>query len=478
MPNNPPSETEAARVLRALRDSGCQQLRLMWPDLHGRFHGKTITPRAFESTLKCGIQVASSLGLKDASGRTAFPVFEAAQMDAFGLSAFALVGDMWLRPDLQSLRMLPWASHTAWLRCDALHLGGSAIAFEPRQAALQAQTDLAAQGFAARWGLEVEFHVWRLRPEHTPARAASATWPAAAPLPEHLQLLHGGHQLLGELEADASHEVLVTVQEVCAALALPLASLEIEFGPSQFEAVFEVQDALAACDAMLLFRSAVAQALARKGYVASFMCKPPLGAGSSMASGWHVHQSWVGEGGAANAFASQDDAPLSATGMHALAGLLAHASALCAIAVPTVGGYARFAPGALAPTRICWGADSRAAMLRVVGQGAATRIENRLPEPQANPYLLFAAQTQAMLHGLHEKLNAPPASLTPYAEGAPHVPASLGDALGALAQDAIVRGALGAGGFEVFERIKRQELARHAQSSAPEQWLWDEHLSL
>ena len=260
-------------------------------------------------------------------------------------------------------------------------------------------------------------------------------------------------------------------------LGLPLRSLEIEIGPSQVEAVFAPTDALTAADQMALFRNGVRQALRRAGYHASFVCKPPLP--HAIASGWHLHQSLVDAAGAnlmrrptAAGTALDARQVLSDAGTHWLAGLLAHAPALVAISAPTIPAYARYQDSVMAPQAAVWGRDNRGAMLRVVGEcgDAATRIENRLGEPMANPYLMIAAQIFAGLDGLARRLEPGPATETPYAAAAPALPDSLATALQALRDDAVLQQGLGPVMATVYDTVKRQELARHAQAGDAAAW--------
>ena len=147
------------------------------------------------------------------------------------------------------------------------------------------------------------------------------------------------------------------MQHTAQALGLPLASLEIELGPSQVEAVFDATDALTAADNMVLFRSAVQQALRRAGYHATFMCRPPFE--QIMSSGWHLHQSLVSLESGRNVFMRDTVVPgssrreahhtLSDLGVHYLAGLLHHAKGMTVMCTPTANGFGRFRPNALAP---------------------------------------------------------------------------------------------------------------------------------
>jgi glutamine synthetase len=387
-----------------------------------------------------------------------------------------------LLPDPGSFRILPWAGATGWLQAQPWWQDGAPVEVDTRRV-LQGALDLLADaGFGLRCGLEVEFHVYKIDDARLdPQRAA---WPGEPPA---VSMVHPGYQLLSEGLADLADEPLRIVQRTAQGLGLPLRSLEIELGPSQVEAVFDPMDALAAADAMVLFRSGVRQALRRAGYLASFVCLPPFP--NVMASGWHLHQSLVQRATALNAFCR--DAPaagstpaeachtLSAAGEHWLAGLLEHAAGMAVFCTPTVNGYGRFKPNALAPQSALWGRDNRGAMLRVLGAAgdAATRIENRLGDPSANPYLYMASQVVAGLDGLQRKLAPPRATDAPYGTRAPLLPTTLGAALDAFEADAVMSAAGGPAFAHSFVQIKRSELARHDAAEDQAEWQRREYFS-
>jgi glutamine synthetase len=195
-----------------------------------------------------------------------------------------------------------------------------------------------------------------------------------------------------------------------------------------------------------------------------------------MSSGWHLHQSLYDLKSGRNAFVRDTAEPgsdpgmalhtLSAVGSQWLGGLLKHAKAVTALCTPTVNGYGRFQPNALAPQAICWGRDNRGAMLRVIGGAgdSATRIENRIGEPAANPYLTMAAQIHAGLDGLRRELKPPPACESPYGEGHESVPSSLSQSLDALLSDAALNASLGSSFIHYFDQLKRSEIQRHAKA--------------
>jgi glutamine synthetase len=461
------------RAIERLRErvsaDGLERVRIAWCDLHGVTHAKTLTPDAALRAMHDGLGMVGTLLLKDTSDRTAYPVFE--RGGAGALPGFVGAGNLLLLADPDSLQVLPWSPGTGWVRAQPWFQDGRPVALDPRRLLQDALARLAAAGYGLRCGLEVEFHVYRIEDERPRRDPELAAWPG---LPPEVSMIHPGYSLLGEAWADMADAPLRIVQQTAQALGLPLASLEIELGPSQVEAVFDATDALSAADAMVLFRNAVRQALLRAGYHATFMCRPPFP--NIMSSGWHLHQSLVRLADGRNAFERPAPAPgsdpaharhlLSDAGAHWLAGLLAHARGMAVLGTPTVNGFGRFRPNALAPQSVLWGRDNRGAMLRVIGGpgDAGTRIENRTGEPAANPYLYIASQVHAGLDGLERRLEPPPATDDPYGPDAERLPATLGDALDALDADDAMRAGFGRPFIEYFERIKRSELARWEQA--------------
>ncbi|HKU45635.1 MAG TPA: glutamine synthetase, partial [Burkholderiales bacterium] len=174
---------------------------------------------------------------------------------------------------------------------------------------------------------------------------------------------------------------------------------------------------------------------------------------------WHLHQSLNRNG--LNAFTS-DREDLSDTGKQYLAGLLMHARAASAFATPTINGYKRYRPYSLAPDRVIWGKENRGALLRVVGapRETDTRIENRLGEPAANPYLYFASQIYSGLDGIERRLLPPRAADTPYEAKADMLPRTLEEALYHLRGDKALRDGMGAAFVDYYCRIKDAEIAR------------------
>ena len=481
---DPARAAASAAMARQIEAQGIERVRIGWCDLHGVLRGKTLIGKAAIAALSAGVGMVSTLMLKDTSDRTVYKVFEPGLAEA--LPGFGQANNLVLMPDPASFRVLPWAPATGWMRAQPWFEDATPVEIDTRRVLERALERLGAAGYGLTCGLEVEFHIYRIDaaaedPSLDPQRAG---WPGEPP---PLRMIHPGYNLLAEGWADMADEPLGIVQRTAEGLGLPLASLEIELGPSQVEAVFEATDALTAADQMVLFRNGVRQALRRAGYHASFVCRPPFP--EVMSSGWHLHQSLVESATGRNAFCrdapAADAAPgearhtLTEVGEHWLAGLLAHGRGMAVFCTPTINGFGRFRPQALAPMSVVWGRDNRGAMLRVLGSPGdeSTRIENRIGEPAANPYLYIAAQIHAGLDGIACRMRAEPATAVPYGGAATALPASLGAALDALAADTALVAAFGSQLIDCVQRAKRSELARHDQAEDSGAWQRREYFS-
>lgn len=447
------SEAARAEVLRRIEADGIGVVRLVFPDQHGILRGKTIIASEARHALSEGVAMTTTLLLKDSSHRTVFPVFTAGG----GIGEAALQGgaDVLLIPDPASFRALPWAPHSGWMLCEAHFPDGRVAPYSTRGLLQRVLAEATEAGFDFIAGIEVEFHLFKLLdPRLAPGDAGQPGTP-----PE-VALLTQGYNYLTELRYDQLDPALEIIRREIQTLGLPLRSMEVEYGPSQVEFTFQAQGGLASADLMTLFRSAVKQVARRHGYHASFMCRPKIP--NVMSSGWHLHQSLVNRATGRNAFIGADGALLSDTARHYLGGLLHHARAASVFSTPTINGYRRYGPYSLAPDRAIWGIDNRGVMVRALGRpgDAATRLENRVGEPAANPYLYLASQLAFGLDGISAKRDPGPSADTPYETAAPMLPRSLAEAVGALDANAVARQAFGSGFIDYLLRIKRAEIAR------------------
>ncbi len=442
-------------------DPSIETIRVAWCDLHGQIRSKSmpaaLIQQGLQSPSELTMGMVGTLMLKDTSDHTAFKVFEPSQFNQWSEAAkFANASNLVLKIPKEGARLhpLPWSPREAWLFAEPFFSDSSPVELDPRRVLQAAIARLKTAGYAMRCGLEIEFHIYKIDDESEALDPETTTWPG---LPPRVSMLHPGYQLLSDAYTDRCHAPLEIVRQTAVGLGLPLTSLEIEFGPSQFEAVFDVTDALTAADQMVLFTNSVRQALRRSGYHATFMCRPPFA--NIMSSGWHLHQSLMD-------VKTGEPTPVS---MHFLAGLIQHGRAMAAFAAPTVSSYARYQPNVLAPHTVSWGEDSRAAMLRLL----PSRIENRVGEPMANPYLYIASQIYAGLHGLETKLAAPPENDL----AAKPLPTSLAESLDALEADSVYCNGFGKDFIAYYCHIKRFEIARYEAADDKLAWLTSEYFN-
>ena len=448
-------QTEAARRLRRIAEErNLETIRLSFADQHGILRGKTLVASEALASLEGGCTMTTTMLAKDTAHKTVFPVFTAG--GGFGMKEMEGAADVLMVADPTTFRVLPWAPGAGWMLCDIYFADGRPVPFSTRQLYRSVLNRLAERGYDFVAGLEVEFHIFKL--DDAQMAPEDAGQPGRPPT---VSLLSHGYQYLTEQRYDLMEPALDIIRRDIIALGLPLRSVEVEFGPSQCEFTFAPRKGLEPADNMVLFRSAVKQIARRHGYHATFMCRPKLP--NAFASGWHLHQSLVVQTSGENAFTpAVDGATLSTFGRHYLAGLLAHARAATVFTTPTINGYRRYRSYSLAPDRAIWGQDNRGVMIRVLGgpNDPATRLENRIGEPAANPYLYMASQILSGLDGVDRALDPGPSADTPYETKAEALPNSLREAVFALKDDPFFREALGADFVDYLVRIKNAEIER------------------
>jgi glutamine synthetase len=435
----------AQRLRRIAQETNLEVIRLAFADQHGILRGKTLIAEAALSSLENGCLLTTTLLAKDTSHRTVFPVFSAG--GGFSMKEMEGAADFLIVPDPTTFRVLPWAPTTGFLLCDTYFADGRPVPFGTRHLYRTVLDQLASRGYDFIAGLEVEFHIFKLDDPHM--RPEDAGQPGTPP---SVSLLSHGYQYLTEQRFDQMEPVLEILRRDILALGLPLRSIEVEFGPSQCEFTFQPRKGLEPADNMVLFRGAVKQIARRHGYHATFMCRPKLP--NVFASGWHLHQSIVARAGGESMFMTKEGGEtLSAFGRAYLAGLLEHARASTVFTTPTINGYKRYRSYSLAPDRAIWGRDNRGVMIRVLGgaNDPATRLENRVGEPTANPYLYMASQILSGLDGVDRKLDPGPSAL---------LPKSLREAVDALKEDPFFRDKLGGEFVDYYTHIKNAEIER------------------
>lgn len=440
--------------------TGIDLVRLVFCDPHGLARSKTLTAETFRSVLHNGMDFSPGPFLFD----TAHAVGVDFLSPDPGVEVDEIVGagDFIVVPDPHTFQVLPMVEpRTAWVLGDEYLRDGSPHPLSTRDVLRRVCARFADRQLAPVVGLEVEWYLTRLTGGPVGNAGNGFGRQGAAPT---VVAMNGGYQFNLDTYFDSVAPVAGPLSTMLRGLGLPLRSMEHESGPGQLEFTFNPMLAMDAADAMLLFRTLVKQACARQGFHASFMTLPMIDGFDP--SGWHLHQSVMSTATGRNVFALDDAIEgMSPDGKSYVEGLLMHTRDFCLLSVPTVNGYRRLAPEfSLSPTRIGWNFEDRTALIRVLGSGGSTHVENRIGEPCANPYLTIGSQLFAGLDGL---VGDPRSSGSEPPREA--LPSSLREALEVFRNSSHARDLLGQPLMSCLTKLKESEASRFEAWCADEQ---------
>ncbi len=450
---------QAKEIMARLESDNIRLVRIAWPDPHGASRAKMVTTQAFVSALRNGYNINVATAMLDGSGARVFSSFT--RGGGMGLEEMTGSPNLVIVPDPSTFRVLPWEPDVGWILCDDYFSSGKPFHFSPRHLLRKQLQRLRDRSLRCIVGLEVEWYLLRLSEDRLTEEHIGS--PGAKGRAMRAHPVEPGYSFHSETNLDLMQDPLSRLARAYEKLGLPVSSFENEWGPGQVECTFSPTEALQAADNMVLFRTATRQLCRRMGYLASFMCRPKLK--GLYSSGWHLHQSLVELSSGANTFTPDNPGEiLSAIGKAYLGGLLHHALAATVFANPTVNGYRRFRANSLAPDRLAWGADHRGVLLRVLGAAgdSASRIENRLGEPAANPYLYIASQIITGLDGMDNARDPGPPDTDPYSADRAKLPKSLLGALDMLECEPLFRRELGDLFVNYYLAFKRTEAGRFA----------------
>ena len=452
----PEQYAAAEQVLAQIELEGIQMIRLSWPDQYGLLRGKMLSVAALKSAFLSGSEITMAPFFFDTASAIVFNPFQAG--GGFGDAELGGSPNVVMIPDPSTFRVLPWADKTGWMLADLTMKSGRPFPLSPRAILKKALADLASEGYEFKAGLEVEWYLTKIIDPCLEAETIGSPGTPAAP-PKVMPVAKGYSYLL-ENHLDEVEPVMAEIRQHLLTLGMPLRSIEDEWAPSQMEITFDVLSGLDVADTMVLFRNAVKQICRRRGYLASFMCKPRIPGFYS--SGWHLHQSLNSLQTGKNEFIPNEGEPISALGRAYVGGLLEHAGAASSFTTPTINGYRRRRPNSLAPDRITWAEDNRAAMARVIAApgDSASRVENRVGEPAANPYLYLASQIFAGLDGIRRKTDPGALQESPYEADVSMLPIDLGAALDVLEPSTMYREAFGSQFIDYWLHLRRSECER------------------
>ena len=360
-------------------------------------------------------------------------------------------GDFVLKPDLATLRKVPWLEGTALVLCDVLDHHGHDVPHSPR-AMLERQVErLAAQKMRALVASELEFYLF----DETYKSAAAKRYQGLETAGAYIEDYH-------ILQTTKEEGVMRAIRRGLQGAGIPVENSKGEWGPGQEEINVRYADALEMADRHAILKNAVKEIAHLHGKAVTFMAKWRYDlAGSSS----HVHLSLWDEKGAKPLFhdakAEHGMSPL----MRAfVAGQLKYARDITYFLAPYINSYKRFQVGTFAPTKAIWSRDNRTAGFRLCGEGTkAIRIECRVGGADLNPYLAFAALIAAGMQGVEEKLALePPFSGDAYfGKTLPEVPKTLREATQCLAESKLLREAFGDAVVEHYVHTAKWEQSEY-----------------
>ena len=352
------------------------------PDVFGRLVGKRVTGQFFldrvaeHGTHGCNYLLTVDIEMEPMSG------FKLANWE----KGF---GDFALRPDLSTLRVLPWLPATALVLCDFRQPNGKPVEEAPR-AVLQRQVDsLSQKRLICNIASELEFFLF------------NASYHDAFVADYRNLTPSSDYRIDYQTMQPARDEALFrSLRNGMAAARVPVESSKGEWGRGQHEINFTYALPVPMADMHTLFKQGAREIAAQHGKAITFMAKPSV---TEPGNSCHIHASlWQG---GKNLFWNAGKGAGSKIFRHFLGGLMKYSRELGYFFAPTINAYKRYQPASWAPTKLAWAFDNRTVGFRVVGHGPSFRIENRMPGADANPYLAFAATLAAGMAGVEEQLD-------------------------------------------------------------------------
>ncbi|HSM37035.1 MAG TPA: type I glutamate--ammonia ligase [Longimicrobiales bacterium] len=425
-----PRTTGASRqdLLDLMRSNSVRFLRLQFTDIMGVIKNVEVPESQFEKALDGDIM-----------------------MDGSSIEGFVRIeeSDMLLKPDFDTFAVVPWGdpdNRVARLICDVYTADEEPFTGDPRWV-LRRQVAAAAElGYSMKAGCEAEFFLFQRAADGSPTRVTHDA---------------GGYFDLTPVDLGeiARRDIVNTLE----AMGFEVEAAHHEVAPGQHEVDFRYEDAMITADQLATFKWVVRNVALQHGLHATFMPKPIFGQNGS---GMHTHQSLFTDAG--NAFYDeQDEDGLSQVMRSYVAGILEHAQGLVAVTNPLVNSYKRLVPGYEAPVNVAWSHRNRSPMVRIPARrGPGTRMELRMPDPSANPYLALAVQLGAGLDGVKRELTPPdPVDKNIFALTVrerrrykiKQLPRDLGEAIAHLKKDDVMKDVLAEHVFEHFVAAKEQE---------------------
>jgi glutamine synthetase len=409
-------------------------------DMQGRLFGKRFLGRYFvesghEETHGCDYLLANDIDMEPVPG-----------YKAAGWSRG--YGDFVMKPDMATLRTIPWLEKTALVLCDVLdHHHHEDLPHSPRGLLKRQVARLKERGYLAYFASELEFYLF----DETYRTAQEKRWQGLDTASPYIQ------DYLIQLTTK-EEGVMRAIRNGVEAAGIPVECSKGEWGPGQEEINVHYAEVLEMADRHVVMKNGCKEIAAQHGKAVTFMAKYDYAlAGSSS----HIHNSlWSADGKTPLFYDKKADLTLSELGRQWAAGQLKYARDLTWFLAPYVNSYKRFQAGTFAPTKIMWSDDNRTAGFRLCGTGTkGVRMECRIGGADLNPYLAFAALIAAGLAGIDEKLELqkPFVGDAYQASRLPEIPKTLRDATEALAKSKMLKAAFGVDAVEHYVHTARWE---------------------
>lgn len=407
-------------------------------DMQGRLIGKRVTGHFFLESVRhewhaCDYLLALDMEMEPVPG------FRVASWERG-------YGDFAIRPDLSTLRRIPWLPGTALVLGDVCDHEGNELAHSPRAILKRQLARLRERGLVAKMASELEFYVfdedYRTCRDRDYRDLRTAGW--------YIEDYH-------IFETTKREPLMRAIRNGMDNAGVPVEFSKGEWGPGQEELNLAYAEALEMADRHVIYKNGVKEIAHQQGKAVTFMAKWRQDlAGSSC----HIHASLWHAGDDRPAFVDGDGHE-NDTFRWFLGGNLALAREYCVFLAPYVNSYKRFVKGSFAPTNIVWSRDNRTAGFRVLGHGPSTRVECRMPGADVNPYLAYAAILAAGLHGIDHRIDPGPEFRgDAYGSGeVPSLPRTLREAAELLDRSEVLRELLGDLVVEHYVHAARWEVS-------------------
>jgi glutamine synthetase len=401
----------------AVEDGSIDTIVVAFTDMQGRLMGKRLHGEFFleGDVAEHGVEGCNYLLALD---------MEMDPTPGYGIASWERgYGDFGLKPDMATLRRIPWLEATALVLCDVVWHDGSPVNPSPRQV-LKRQVERAEKlGYTAKFGSELEFYLLKESYEEAHAKHYGDLTPSVPYILDY-------HILATTYDEPLIRQIRNGMQGA----GIRVETSKGEAWPGQQEINFRFDDAVTMADNHTIYKNGAKEIAHLNGQSITFMAKPDH---TWIGNSCHIHSSLWRDG--ESAFAGESD-----VFKQYLAGQIASLKELAIFLAPTINSYKRFAAGSWAPTTLAWGHDNRTCGFRIVGHGDGLRAETRIPGGDANPYLAFAALLAAGLNGVEQGLELPPPlEGNAYESDAERFPHSLREAIAALEGGTMARTAFG-----------------------------------